>query len=339
MWSDPRLIKLADKFVPAADEVWHLQRGSDTECRLFQSMAEVGHYGHKPGTRQGIYVCTPAGLLLASINSLSADAVYATLKTGLDKWEQLPDFVRTQSPAVAIEPEHRWEASYPDSGLVLVSANRDLLPGDEQMSACGDRWNRDHVWFSKDEARAWLAAKPLPGRTHDVPQQLVRRLARFHLVDNVRGQTLPFAESEIEGASMRTKVIEREGNRVRLQISGTTTATAAGPWLTGKSDWTPTQEYPRAMATQMLGYAEYDLDRSVFTKFEMVAVGRWRGRTENNDRRDEPHSGVIGFAFTLATTIPAERVPPAFIDVYDVQWVVQSARATKTSPPSSLSGS
>ena len=338
MWSDPRLIELADKFVPAADEVWHLQRGSDAECRLFQTMAEVGHYGHRPGTRQGIYVCTPAGLFLASINSLSADAVYATLKTALEKWEKIPNFVRAQRPGMAIEPEHRWEASYPDGGLVLVSANRDLLLSDGQMSAGGDRWNRDHVWFSKDEARAWLGAKPLPGRTHDVPQQLVRRLARFHLVDNVRGQTLPFAEPEVESASLRTKVIERNGNHVRLRISGATSATAEGPWLMGQSNWTPAQEYPRAMATQMFGYADYDLDRSAFTKFDLVAVGRWRGGTENNARRDKPHSGVIGFVFTLAPTTPAERVPPAFIDVYDSQWVVHTAQTTKALLPSPLPG-
>lgn len=338
MWSDPQLIKLADKFVPAADEVWHLQRGSDAECRLFQSMAEVGHYGHKPGTRQGIYVCTPAGLFLTSINSLNADSVYSTLETALAKWEQLPNFVRAQRPPMAVEPEHRWEASYPDGGLVLVSVNRDLLLGNGQMSACEDRWNRDHVWFTKDEARAWLAADPLPGSTHDVPQQLVRRLARFHLVDNVRGQTLPFAEPEVEGASMHTKVIEREGSRVRLRISGATSATAEGPWLMGESNWTPTREYPRAMATQVFGYADYDLDRSAFTRFEMVAVGRWRGGTENNDRRDKPHSGVIGFFFSLAPGTPAERVPPAFIDIYDAPWVVQSAQATKASLPSSLSG-
>ena len=46
--------------------MWRLQRGVDAECRFFQSFADQGHYQARGGTRQGIYVCSPGGKLLAS---------------------------------------------------------------------------------------------------------------------------------------------------------------------------------------------------------------------------------------------------------------------------------
>ena len=65
VWSDPRIQSLARKFVLAADEVYRLQTGKDRECRWFQAMVQQKRPG---GTRQGIYVATAGGRLLASIN-------------------------------------------------------------------------------------------------------------------------------------------------------------------------------------------------------------------------------------------------------------------------------
>ncbi len=322
VWSDARLIELAKSFVPAADEVWRLQRGSDAECRTFQAMANRGHYRAKDGTRQGIYVCSPAGELLGSINSLDPDAVIATLTAGLEKWKQLPESARLAGSASQVTPDHRWEAGYPEDGLVLVSVNRDLRVDRGEVKPTGERWNRDHVWFANREARAWLPDDPAPGAVHTLPEPLLQRLARFQLVDNVRGQTLPFAPQEIlPGSAIRIEVRQRRGDLVRLHISGSTLAEAKGPWLMGESDWTPPREYPRTMRLKLLGRADYDLTRSVFTEFELVAVGEWHGCTINNDRCGGTESGTIGFVFTLAPDTPSERVPPAFIDIYNADWI------------------
>ena len=71
VWSDPELRALVvEHTVPCADEVWRLQRGDDGECRFFRAMADAGHYGKGGGTRQGIYLASPSGRLLSSINSL-----------------------------------------------------------------------------------------------------------------------------------------------------------------------------------------------------------------------------------------------------------------------------
>ena len=78
------------KFVPATDEVWRLQGAQDEDAMMFQSMADKGHYRKKGGTRQGIYVLSPSGDLLSSVNSLNPDVVLDVIKEGLKKWDTLP---------------------------------------------------------------------------------------------------------------------------------------------------------------------------------------------------------------------------------------------------------
>ena len=36
--------QLAGEFIPAADEVWFLQRHAGPECAMFREIAEQGHY-------------------------------------------------------------------------------------------------------------------------------------------------------------------------------------------------------------------------------------------------------------------------------------------------------
>ncbi|MCH7704399.1 MAG: hypothetical protein IIB61_04735 [Planctomycetes bacterium] len=111
------MIKLAARFVAAADEVWRLQRNKDPDCLVFQSMADHGHYRGVGGTRQGIYVCSPAGKLLASANVLEPKQVIEVLRRGLDAWDALPDEQRRLPPGTSLEPRHCWEDSYPNGGL------------------------------------------------------------------------------------------------------------------------------------------------------------------------------------------------------------------------------
>ena len=71
VWTDPEVKELTAKFIPAADEVGRLQSGKDAECRLFQKIAEQGHYAGRTRpsrTRQGTYATTADGTFLASWN-------------------------------------------------------------------------------------------------------------------------------------------------------------------------------------------------------------------------------------------------------------------------------
>ena len=142
VWSDSRLIDLAKQFVPTTDEVWRLQGAQDNDANIFQEMANKGHYKRVGGSRQGIYVCTPKGDLLSSINSLDADVVLNTVKTGLEKWHELPLTERSLPENYLLNASHRWENSYPEDGLVLTSYNIDIFTDPPINEERSDRWKK-----------------------------------------------------------------------------------------------------------------------------------------------------------------------------------------------------
>lgn len=322
VWSDSRLIDLAKQFVPTTDEVWRLQGTQDNDANIFQEMANKGHYRKVGGSRQGIYVCTPKGNLLSSINSLNADVVLNTIKIGLEKWHELPLSERRLPDDHLLNDIHRWENSYPDHGLVLTSYNIDLFTDPPTYEERSDRWNIDHVWFNQEESRQWLPNRPKVGDIYDLPEKLTDRLFRFHLVDNVRGQTLPFAPAEIKSSSLQVEIVEYQKDEVRIKITGSSKAIAKGEWLLGENDWTPTHLLDHSMETNLLGEAIYDLALEKFIEFEMVAIGHQFGKTQNNGRKHGTDSNYIGFLFKLSQDRTSDRIAPAFVDLYNADWIV-----------------
>ena len=323
MWTDERIIRLASEFVPVADEVFRLQSDADPESRFFQSVADHGHYRQKGGTRQGIYICTPNGKLLGSVNSLDADVVLKLMRNGLTAWRALQQSQRLAAPAERFKPDRRWELNYPEDGLVLTSVSRDLESTDAEFPTRTPFWNRDHVWFTRDEASMWLPEERIVGARHTVPQEIGRRLARLHLVDDVRGQTIPYAPQEVRAAQFNTEILSKDASRLHIRISGHTEAQSDGPWLLQESIWVPEHEHPHGMRTDLLGRAVFDLESQWVVEFELFARGEWFGRTQFNGRKGDDAHGLIGFMFTLAPRRNTSRVPPGFVDSYNASWITR----------------
>ena len=286
-------------------------------------MANKGHYQTAGQTRQGIYVCSASGKLMSSINSLNADAVLNSIQSGLEKWNGLSASERQLPIDQKLKPLHRWENSYPDQGLVLTSSNTDLVTDPPLRTKRSDRSNMDHVWFSKEETWQWLPENPRAGDIYKLPENLTKRLFCFHLVDNVRGQTLPFAPQEIKESNLQIEVQDRQKSNVRIKISGHSKAVAKGEWLLGENDWTPKYLLNHSMKTELLGEANYDLELDRFTEFVMVAIGKRFGKTQNNSRSNSPDSSYIGFLFTLSAGRAVDRIAPAFVDVYNADWIIK----------------
>ena len=286
-------------------------------------MADKGHYRRAGGTRQGIYVCSPSGILLSSINSLKPDDVLTMIQTGLDNWNTLPLSDRDIPNDFSLKARHRWENSYPESGMVLKLSKIDLISDPPNQLERSDRWNRDFVWFNKDEVTQWIPENPQKGDIYSLPDFISDRLFCFHLVDNTRGQTLPFAPEEIKESHMEIEVKNINSNSIDIKISGNSNAVSRGPWLFGDNDWTPNYELDHGISTNLLGYATYNSSLKEFSTFEIVSIGYRKGRTQNNGRQNSPDSGYIGFYFTLAKDIPSERIAPAFVDIYNADWIMQ----------------
>ncbi len=325
VWSEQRILAMTSQFACAADEVWRLQRDDDPECRWFRT-AVRGNAEPVQHSMQGTYVITPQGLLLARINSANPDRVLKMLTKALAKWRSMSDAERSAPGQPAPQPVHRWEDSYPEAGLALERFARDVgvAPHDAKRIPV----NRDAVWFSAEELQGWLP-EAIVGASIDVKPRLLERLMRFVLVDNVRGQTLPYARAELQGCGLRSKVLAIRGSQIDLELTGHSKAAAKGPWLDGDNYWKPRHEFPRQLSTHMFGLATFDRDTSRFTAFDLVATGERQGRTTFNGRAKEKAGSTHRIGFLLRLADPHYRVAPTFLNMYRAKWVVRPPNKPK----------
>lgn len=301
-----------------ADEVHRLQNGKDDESRLFQGVAEKGHYGGRTRptpTRQGIYALTPSGMFLGSINTRRATHVQRMLEEALAKWSTLDSDARRGQDGHGVRA-NRVEYRYPDDGLVLQVFTRDL-PRDRKFGDWrGDAWNQDFAWFTRDEAAGFLPADPKPGDRHVVPKALVERLSRCHLIDNVRGQTSSFPQSAVRVAELTATVTGIDGDTVSLKLEGRSKTSTKGSWTVNglRSDKKSKQQ--RGYDARLLGRATFDRRKGRFAAFDLCAIGERTGGTRYNARGDDLEPSPMGVALVLAKDTPQNRVPPAHIWSY-----------------------
>jgi hypothetical protein len=324
VWTDPEVQALTAKFIPAADEVGRLQSGWDAECRLFQKIAEQGHYGVRTQpsrtTLQGTYAITADGTFLGSWNKNDPRIVAGNLRKSLKKWDRLKAKGRTFSSEdpLDITELDRADRYYPEGGLVLKVNTRDLPRDLPQPEPWADAWNQDFAWFTKDEAGQFLPCEIEPGRTREVPRPLVERLARFHFLDNVRGQTPPFPASAIEGAALTSCVTAVDGDVVSLRLEGRTKVVQQGDWsIHGFTNMNRLCGQERGLDMKLLGSARFDRKQGRFAGFEVVAVGTRWGGTRYNCRSDDLAPAPFGAVLSLAGESRAERVAPEHFRGYE----------------------
>ena len=182
-WSNQKLIRLAEQFVPCADEVWRLQNGKDFECELFRRFCDLGHYSGKKSTRQGVYVVTPSGRFLGSINSRNVDRLEGLMREALSKWAALSPNERRLDAAERERLESLWRWSQGvsrgrtrargfDARLASIGAGRPRRwSGDSAVCQSGGVGtaaprNRDYAWFRSGEAARWLPPGTAEGRRY-----------------------------------------------------------------------------------------------------------------------------------------------------------------------------
>jgi hypothetical protein len=346
-FADPDVIRLAaEAFVPVAENCTPLQRQDDAKGRFFRRVAEQGHYAGRTvpsATRQGQYAFTADGHLLASINTRDAAPMRAMLTHALERWNALaaPDPTRTGAAALAPSPDEpatpdtpgtleapgahyerdpRYPDRYPQGGLVLKQTLRDLPrpPDHPTPQARPDAVNFDYVWFTRSESRRLLPAELRPGERTELPWSLVRRLARFHLLDSVRGETPPWRDEHVVQARIVSEVTavdpdvatapQRSG-RVHLRLEGAVLCQQAGSWAVRpfRRHW---EGLTRGYDCRLLGEMIYDPTTGRFERFDLLARGdRWGG-TEHNARQEDLLPAPMGIAFELAGSTPADRTPP-----------------------------
>lgn len=306
----------------ATDEVWRLQGGndfnqyqksggSDPECICFQKMASQGHYGAGGGTKQGIYLCTPGGKFLASINSLSGNAVAAVLERGLSKWTTEQLGIGT-TPAATSTPSHRWEWSYPEHGLVLKQTTRYLSDSPRPLAERDKRFNFDFVWFDPSEVMMFIPSQPVIGMEFQLPKTLFERFACYHLIETAHGESGIYHSNEVTG-TFQGKVIDVKPGSLKIQVSGNCHSLSNRKEYRGLSP-------AKQIKIEFHGSFLFDRLDKEFDQFELIAKGRiFNSADENTSSRS------IGWYFKLADPDkPAERLSPTHVHAYGTEWVKQA---------------
>ena len=312
--------KLVSRFVAAADDDGTL-RGADSPEGVFHRRLtdELGYLKDDPAFAngepqtfgQGVYCVAPSGEYLGSAQiNFDPKAAIELLTDALAKWDALPQERRLA--AQPIDPAGasiRPNAIFPGDGLVLIESMRDLPRKPPQDAELAGSWNKDYVWFKKDEARAFLPDRLEKGARHEVPATLVRRLAAHHFVDYVHCIGYPYDDAHIERAALTSTIESVDEGRVEIRLTGTSRTSQKGPrGKAGAENQDQTTQW-RGVDVTVLGDATWDTTSERFTRFDLVAIGqRWGGvsMTRFADFAKNP----IGFEFRLAGDRAIDRTAP-----------------------------
>ena len=299
----------------AADD-WYQRRRSDPTGRYFRYIVEqVQPPLDLKSTLQGIYVFTASGRLLAHRSSgkhvgLTRDV----LQQGLKGWRSLPA-KHTQPGAFKLPQmddnvwDRRHDPLVPAGGLVIDVTTRALqrdqagnlstCQSTEAKARVGTRPAYDHAWLTKDEVEAITIAAESADQ-FEIPAAITWRLARFHLVDNTRGEPDHWKWAHVQELELRGKRVETSAQKMLVDLVGSfSLATDANR-----------DSATRGYVGDWRGELRIDLDNRTIDHIRLVAIGdHWgQGRWTPPARPGKTPLGVLMMLSDQSS--PRDTVPP-----------------------------
>src|SRR5262245_25452640 len=299
-----------EDYVAVTGDDWYQRRRTDAEGRFFRKVADQGpRKGEGGSTRQGIYCFTADGELLTYRNHLDPAVMRDELRRALRNWDRLPA-QRRKPGGVPVGDAGALDARYhrepPKGGLVIRTWTRilDRKDGTYCKGTCTatghDFASRDHVWLTPVEVKAIASIEPKKGESAALPDAVAVRLARFHLVDNTRGEPPHWEKNQVRSLKMTLTVADVSDERLKLRLDG------AALLATGAD----VKNAGRGFDVRLLGWVEVDRGKKAVTRFDAVAVGDHWGEGHFT-RGARPGKAPLGIAFELAKgDDPGDRVPP-----------------------------
>lgn len=279
---------LKQSFTPVAVDEWYHIRRQDPEGEFYRKVVyqREGLSPEVDRSTQGFYVFDPEGALWRGWNNRDLPKLKRYLKEVVRKYAA-PNSTELKSATEATSgTDARFARGLEDGGVVVEVFSKiiraDWPPAkDEWQEHFRQSTGRDHLWILKDEVSALAAG--------ELPQQLVRRIARYHLVDNTRGEPPLWQADEV-----------RE-NQLRLAPEA-----ASGHRLDG-SVILRTDNGKRAYEASGLGRIETKGGK--LTRFDVVFRGEFAGEGTYTPGAP-PGKFTLAIVFRLAQGGEADKVPP-----------------------------
>ena len=258
---------------------------------------------------------TAAGKLLGYKNAgQNPQAMHDAIRRGLAEWSKLLESER--APGSIDVPDLRsreldptYTRTPPDGGLISTVYSRVLERGDdgelktcsaEASSKIGLFAGQDHLWLTREEWKRLIPDRPTEGQRVTVPDQIAARIARYHLVDNTKGEPFMWERDEIRRLNLELTIEEVSPSEVRLRIDGEVTLATDSDLVAAK----------RGYEAHLLGHIDYSRQEDAITRFDVLAIGDFWGQGAiAHQKRDGAFP--LAIAFELASgDKPADRVPP-----------------------------
>jgi len=310
-FADPTIVKLLQtRFIPVAIDQAYQRRQKDNEGRFYQKIANQGPRKIGRGTTQGLYTADAAGTLLAFTNNRGAQRVQRMLQTALQKHQPVKVAAITKGL-----PDARYNPQPPEGGLVVRVTSKILSgyeePENEFRRIFQTSLGRDNLWIRADE-HTTLAKGQLP-------KSLLKRLARYHLVDNTRGEPTMWRENEIE------KLEGAEINEAKIKLANEATRMCHGDDAAQAAEETARRTFVEGGSGEDLPRVEIGKDR-LSSGVPIYELMREAGLAKSNG---EARRLIKGGGGRLNDTVISEETASATLDDLNAEGVLKLSAGRK----------
>lgn len=179
-----------------AIDQWYTRRQKDPEGDFYRKIVVQSPQNNVNVTTQGLFLATPDGKLLGFTNNRSPDWVRRMLKKGLADF-QPGEAELLENP----KPDPNFSYRPPEGGLVLTVTSKVLKgyekPPSLEIGFFQNSLGRDVLWIRRDEHQALARG--------ELTESLKKRIAKFNLLDNTRGEPHHWEDAEIKKLEMSIK--------------------------------------------------------------------------------------------------------------------------------------
>lgn len=212
---------LRERYVPVALDVWYESRREDPAGDYFRKVVHQREGLQPEQTTQGLYIFGPDGTLISGWNNRDPGKLRDRLRRGLDgyapalkKGAKAGKAERGSEDGDERREDPRYSPELPEGGLVLSVHSRIVKAqwpdaGDEYEKVVRAATGLDHLWVTKQEVEDVARG--------EFPQSLATRIARFHCIDNTRGEPPMWEKAEVGAARIEMKA-EKAGRTLEGEI-------------------------------------------------------------------------------------------------------------------------
>lgn len=321
VFSDERIIEALKDFVSVVQDTSLQNHPEDDELSKFfrsairkaghltrQNITDFSFEGVKPMrhgvTTQGLYMFNAAGESYGGLNTNnSVDDVLEVLAYAKRAYEKSPPEKLTELPYVAST------VPTPPDGTMIARVFTRITPVPVGCSDLNKMLGRDHLWVLNQEIDALSRG--------EVPDSFARRVARHHLVDNIRGEPGKWRPDHVKSLNISASVVagspdpatvpdpERVSSEIRVALTGDfSLLSPAGFGELPNGDPLPERGYIGTIEGEIV------IHDGAVQSFRLLADGEHWGGSRNNSSATPEGKFPLKVAFVLAEKDLARTVPP-----------------------------